>query len=67
MGVDVKRNEHLLSYLNIVASKTIRSENIKHHLARISLMCLDHKTLRFPFTTRRNATSFRKCYDYLSL
>lgn len=51
MGIDVERNIHLLTNLNIETLQTLGAKHFKHHLAGISLVSLDYITFNFPFTT----------------
>ena len=51
MGIDVERNHHLLSHLNIETVEAFLSENREYHLTGVCVMCLNDKILSFPIAT----------------
>ena len=67
MSVNIKRHHYLLSNLYIETRQTVCSEHVKHHLAGISIMGFNNKTLRLPLSTCRSTTSLGKSYDNFSL
>ncbi len=67
VSINIKRYCNFLSYLNIETCQPISSEYIENHLARVTVVCFNHKTLRFPLSTRRYSISLGQGNDNSSL
>ena len=68
MSIDVERNVHILSNLNIETLKPVFTEDREYHPSGIlSIECLEHEFLNFPLTSCRGTSLHRERLYYFSL